>query len=246
MNLFPESGVFALLAHATFTVKLVLALLSLMSVVSWSIIIYKYFLLSSARKRSGEDVKIFQSTRVLGDAMRTLSKNASSPVYRTGAAAMNEIRRLESAGLLTAGRIEVVMDTLRRTLRQGVTSQMGRLSRSLPFLATCSNAAPFIGLFGTVWGIMHSFHSIGRMKTAALAAVAPGISEALIATAIGLAVAIPATIAYNFFLGVLNDIEAEMVNFAGVFLNKVQRELSREPNSPGSGRPGRFSGDGEV
>ena len=245
MNLFSQTGVFPLLAHATFTVKLVLALLSLMSVVSWSIIIYKYFLLSSARKRSGEDVKIFQSTRVLGDAMRTLSKNASSPVYRTGAVAMNEIRRLESAGLLTAGGINVVMDTLRRALRQGVKSQLGRLSRSLPFLATCSNAAPFIGLFGTVWGIMHSFHAIGRMKTAALSAVAPGISEALIATAIGLAVAIPATIAYNFFLGVLNDIEIEMVNFAGAFLNKVQRELSRESNTPGSRRPGRFSSDGE-
>ena len=88
-----------------------------------------------------------------------------------------------------------------RVLRQGVTVELAKLSKSLPFLATCANATPFIGLFGTVWGIMNSFHSIGLMQSSALAAVAPVISEALVATAIGLAVAIPAVLAYNFFLG---------------------------------------------
>ena len=103
---------------------------------------------------------------------------------------------------------------------------MTRLSSSLSFLATAANTAPFIGLFGTIWGIMHTFHCIGAMKSASLATVAPGISEALIATAFGLAVAIPATVGYNIFVGKLGDLESKLVNFAGMFLNRVHRELN--------------------
>ena len=97
---------------------------------------------------------------------------------------------------------------------------------ALSFLATSANTAPFIGLFGTVWGIMNTFHAIGAMKSASLATVAPGISEALIATAMGLLVAIPATIGYNTFHGSLGVLETRLVNFAGMFLNRVQRELN--------------------
>ena len=113
-----------------------------------------------------------------------------------------------------------------RALRQGVASEMARLERSLSLLATAANTAPFIGLFGTVWGIMHSFHSIGMLKSASLATVAPGISEALVATAIGLGVAVPATIGFNIFMGKLSQVDTLLVNFAGVFLNRVQRELN--------------------
>lgn len=226
MEMIPQTGVFALLSHATLTVKCVLGLLVGMSVVSWSVILFKVFVLSQARSRAKQDYKKFVGAENLAEGMRALGRDQSSPVYRSGVCAMNELRRLESAGLLDNAHMDVVIDNLRRALRQGVSSQLGELSRSLSFLATCGNSAPFIGLFGTVWGIMHSFHSIGQMKTAALAAVAPGISEALIATAVGLAVAIPATIGYNFFLGMLQTIETELVNFAGAFLNTVQRELS--------------------
>ena len=97
---------------------------------------------------------------------------------------------------------------------------------AMTFLATAANTAPFIGLFGTVWGIMSTFHAIGAMKSASLATVAPGISEALIATAMGLLVAIPATIGYNTFHGRLGVLETRLVNFAGMFLNRVQRELN--------------------
>ena len=96
----------------------------------------------------------------------------------------------------------------------------------LPILATTANTAPFIGLFGTVWGIMNSFHSIGLSKSASLATVAPGISEALVATAIGLAVAIPATVGYNMFLSKLGQLDTLLGNFAGYFLNRVQREIN--------------------
>jgi biopolymer transport protein TolQ len=125
------------------------------------------------------------------------------------------------------------MGNLRRTLRQGLSMQLARLSTALPFLAICANAAPFIGLFGTVWGIMHAFQTIGQMQSAALAAVAPGISEALIATAIGLVVAIPATVAYNSFLGMIQAVETELSNFSSAFLNAVQRELPTGPAPAG-------------
>ena len=121
---------------------------------------------------------------------------------------------------------DVVVDNVRRALRQGVASEMARLQHSLSLLATTANTAPFIGLFGTVWGIMNSFHSIGMLKTASLATVAPGISEALVATAIGLLVAVPATIGYNIFMGKIGEIDTLLVNFAGLFLNRVQRELN--------------------
>ncbi|WP_167940429.1 MotA/TolQ/ExbB proton channel family protein [Desulfobaculum xiamenense] len=226
MDVMPQTGVLALLAHATLTVKCVLGLLLTMSISSWSVILFKIFVLTQARNRARQDYTKFVGAENLAEGMRALGRDQSSPVYRSGVSAMNELRRLESTGLLTYKNLDVVIDNLRRALRQGVSSQLGELSRSLSLLATCGNSAPFIGLFGTVWGIMHSFHSIGQMKTAALAAVAPGISEALIATAVGLGVAIPATIAYNFFLGMLQTVETELVNFAGAFLNTVQRELS--------------------
>jgi len=144
---------------------------------------------------------------------------------RVAVEGVNELNRFDDFDTSSHAQYNVIKENLRRALRHGVSSQMEKLSSSLSFLATCANAAPFIGLFGTVWGIMHSFHNIGMMKTASLAVVAPGISEALVATAIGLAVAIPATIAYNYFQGMLGRIEAELINFAGVFLNRVQREL---------------------
>ena len=145
---------------------------------------------------------------------------ARQPVY-TGQ------RSAETADRPVAGKSsEIVVDNVRRSLRQGVASEMARLERSLSLLATAANTAPFIGLFGTVWGIMHSFHSIGMLKSASLATVAPGISEALVATAIGLGVAVPATIGFNIFMGKLSQVDTLLVNFAGVFLNRVQRELN--------------------
>jgi len=226
MDVMPQIGIFAMLANATLTVKFVLGLLICMSLTSWSVILLKFFILSSARKRSAEDLRQFQSAATLEEGMRLLSQQRSSPVYLSGIPATNELRRLDASGIVCESGMGVVIENLDRALKLGVGAQLKELSKSMAFLATCGNSAPFIGLFGTVWGIMHAFHSIGQMKTAALAAVAPGISEALIATAVGLAVALPATIAYNFFLGALSAIETELNGFAGSFLNAVQREMS--------------------
>ena len=155
-------------------------------------------------------------------ACLSLGADPASPLYYVAHQGVLEFNRSKEMGNAT----EVVVDNVRRALRQGVASELARLQNSLSFLATTSNTAPFIGLFGTVWGIMHSFHSIGLLKSASLATVAPGISEALVATAIGLGVAIPATVGFNIFMGKLSQIDTLLVNFAGYFLNRVQRELN--------------------
>lgn len=226
----PHGGFWAMIANATPTVIFVLTVLASMSLGCWSIIFVKLFTLTGAKRDTFRDFNRFQEADSLRTAMQVLGQSRQSPAFNVGRLAFEELIRMEQADIDPADKAHVAMDNIRRVLRQGVTQELAKLSKSLSFLATCANATPFIGLFGTVWGIMNSFHSIGLMQSAALAAVAPGISEALIATAIGLAVAIPAVLAYNFFLGYMQSIEGELVNFAGAFLNRIQREVVWAPH----------------
>ena len=214
--------ILAVLGKATFTVKVVLAVLVVMSLSSWALMLYKFVVLRAAFRKSSRGLDRFIKAKDLREAVQTLSTDPYSPLYHVAQQGVAEFSRLKEAG----NSEDVVSDNVRRSLRQGVSEVMASLAGSISFLATCANTAPFIGLFGTVWGIMNSFHSIGLEGKASLATVAPGISEALIATAIGLFVAIPATIGYNSFLNRLSMIEGELVNFAGVFLNRVQREIN--------------------
>lgn len=193
-----------------------------MSVTSWGLIIQKFFSLSAARKKAEAGLSRFTNARDLREAVQSLGGEVSSPLYNVAQHGVAEFNRLKEAGNTS----NVIADNVQRALNQGVSEATAKLSRSLSFLATAANTAPFIGLFGTVWGIMTSFHDIAQMKSATIAQVAPGISEALIATAIGLFVAIPATIGYNAFQSRLGFIETELNNFAGVFLNRVQREVN--------------------
>jgi biopolymer transport protein TolQ len=118
-------------------------------------------------------------------------------------------------------------DNIKRALRRAITTEMTRMTQMVPFLATTGNTAPFIGLFGTVWGIMNSFVGIAKMGSANLAVVAPGISEALVATAAGLAAAIPAVIAFNFFMSKIRVVESELQSFSADFLNIIERDILR-------------------
>jgi biopolymer transport protein TolQ len=145
-------------------------------------------------------------------------------VFRVG---YQELGRVYKAKLETSS----ALDNVQRALRRTATSESTRLFKFLPFLASCGNATPFIGLFGTVWGIMGSFHEIGLKGSANLANVAPGISEALIATAAGLATAIPAVIFFNYFNSRLRVLESEISNFMSDFLNILERDLVKK--SPG-------------
>jgi biopolymer transport protein TolQ len=119
-------------------------------------------------------------------------------------------------------------DSVERALRRSVDTEISHLTQLVPFLATTGNTTPFIGLFGTVWGIMNSFHDIGLRGSASLAVVAPGISEALVATAAGLAAAIPAVIAFNHFSQKIRTIETELQSFSADFLNIVERDILAE------------------
>ena len=229
-------SILTVLSEATLVALLTLLLLCIMSVVSWSIMIYKFFSLRSAKKKVVAGIVRFTDARSLRDAVQTLGADSSSPLFHVAQQGVAEYNRLKEGGNSS----EVVVDNVRRALRQGVSEAMTPLGSSLSFLATTANTAPFIGLFGTVWGIMFSFHRISQMKTASIATVAPGISEALVATAVGLFVAIPATVGYNTFLNMVSRIETEMVNFAGVFLNRVQREINaaKKPQpKPGNAGP---------
>lgn len=217
-----EFSLFNMIANASLVAKIVLALLVLMSVLSWALMIQKFFSLNAANSKSIKGMERFDKASSLRDAIQTLGADPSSPLYFIAHQGVMEFNRSREMGNSS----EVVVDNVRRALRQGAASEMARLHRSLAFLATTANTAPFIGLFGTVWGIMNSFHAIGLSKTASLATVAPGISEALVATAIGLGVAVPATIGFNLFMGKLSQIETLLANFTGYFLNRVQRELN--------------------
>lgn len=219
-----ELSLFSMIAHASLVAKAVLVLLALMSVASWAVIFYKYFSLSAARSKASSGTRRFEEAASLRDAVTGLGADPRSPLYSIGHAGVQEFNRSRELG----NDNEIVVDNVRRALHQGAATEMARLQGALPFLATTANTAPFIGLFGTVWGIMNSFHAIGLSKSASLATVAPGISEALVATAIGLGVAVPATIAYNLFMGRLGQIDTLLVNFAGFFLNRVQREINAQ------------------
>jgi len=151
-------------------------------------------------------------------------------VFTSGYSELQKINRIRSRKDLsespeTLDMQLATMDNLKRAIRKAESQEIYKLGKTLPFLATTGSSTPFIGLFGTVWGIMASFHDIGVRGSASLAVVAPGISEALVATAAGLAVAIPAVIFYNYYSNKLADVDAEIQNFSTDFLNLVERDL---------------------
>jgi len=203
----------------------VLFVLVLMSLGSWYVIILKLMTLNRAKRAILAEQRAFQDARDMASAMHALGKDSSSSLYRIAHNAVRELKRIEASKAEVKVKARLAKDNMRRALRQAVASEMSAMDSQMSFLGTCANATPYIGLLGTVWGIIVSFQSIATLKTAAISAVAPGMAEALIATAFGLAVAIPSTIAYNAIQGLLSKIETELVNFAGIFLNRIQREM---------------------
>ncbi|MCI5221632.1 MAG: protein TolQ [Candidatus Electrothrix sp. AR4] len=223
-----------MMSHAGLVVKLVMLFLLIFSVVSWWIIIAKYFLFTRARKASEEFLADFWESKTLNNAYEAAKTFTLSPEAAVFVSGFNELRKLSAArtertGAETLHTKLASMDNLKRAARKAQLVEMERLERSLSFLATTGSATPFIGLFGTVWGILTSFQEIGARGSASLAVVAPGISEALVATAAGLAVAIPAVIFYNFYSNKLACFESDIENFSFDFLNLIERDmLSRE------------------
>ncbi len=212
-----------MLLEATLVSQLVLVFLLIMSLFSWTIIFLKLKTLACANAKSQEGTALFEAAQDLRSAVQEIGKDSASPLYTITQRGVEEFNSSKDAGLST----EIIVENVDRTLEQAVARELTILSSNMSLLATCANTAPFIGLFGTVWGILNSFHAIGLMKSASLATVAPGIAEALIATAVGLFVAIPASIFYNIFIGKSGEVETHLSTFRAVFLNRVQRDLGR-------------------
>jgi biopolymer transport protein TolQ len=221
-----------MIIHAGPMVKFVMLLLLIFSLVSWTIIIMKHLSYKKARAESEFFLDTFWKSKNLADAYKTAKEIPDSPEASIFILGFNELQKLGRNRFSKPGADDrtlemqlASLDNLKRTLRKAESRQLARLGRYLSFLATTGSATPFIGLFGTVWGIMTSFQDIGMRGSASLAVVAPGISEALVATAAGLAVAIPAVIFYNYYSNKLLDMESDMQGFSADFLNLVERDL---------------------
>lgn len=223
--------VFSMMANAGLVVKLVMLTLLLFSVISWWIIIAKYLLYRRSRRASEDFLADFWESKTLNNAYEAAKAAPSSPEAAVFVSGFNELRKISAARSERAEKPETlqtklaVMDNLKRAVRKAQLIELERLERSLAFLATAGSATPFIGLFGTVWGILISFQEIGARGGASLSVVAPGISEALVATAAGLAVAIPAVIFFNFYSKKVTDFEGEIDSFSSDFLNLIERDM---------------------
>lgn len=213
--------------------QLVMLTLLIFSLVSWTIVIMKSRLFKKVRLDSEDFLDNFWQSANLNEAQQAAEEFTYSPQAAVFTAGFNELQKInkirsrkdKEAQQETLDMQLATMDNLKRAVRKAQSQEVNKLGSNLPFLATTGSATPFIGLFGTVWGIMASFHDIGQKGSASLAVVAPGISEALVATAAGLAVAIPAVIFYNYFSNKLDDVDAETEEFSTDLLNLVERDL---------------------
>jgi len=204
----------------------VLVILLAFSLVSWSIILSKWSVLSRARSQSGRFLRGFRRAQRLQDVQAAAEQFRPSPLVGVFQSGFREFeRQVGSTGTLRNPL------AVQRSMQIASSEEMTRFERNLPWLAITSAVSPFIGLFGTVWGIIDAFHGLGTSGAATLRAVAPGISEALITTAAGLAVAIPALIAYNLIGGSIRDFAARCDDFSLEMLNAVERQplISRIP-----------------
>jgi biopolymer transport protein TolQ len=206
--------------HSGWVGKVVLAVLLFFSVVSWAVMIMVWFRFNRAGKASSHFLDEFRRSKRLADVRQAAGRWTSSPlagIFKSGYAEIE---------MLMAGKDDHKLNTLvpvERSLHRASRVETGRLTKMLPFLATTASATPFIGLFGTVWGIMGAFAAIGTSGGTSIVVVAPGISEALINTAAGLFAAIPALIGYNHFANRVREARAQMEDFALEFLNLTQR-----------------------
>lgn len=224
-----DPSVWTLIARADPVVKSVMLVLLVFSLISWAIIVQRFVIMKKAWAQSVAFLDRFHaavSARSSLDPIRAEVASAfpASPVATAFIAGYDEwselVRDPEGSG--------AVIDNVARALRRASSEALTRLERSVPFLASCGSAAPFIGLFGTVWGILRAFQQIGATGTTSIAEVGPFISEALIATAMGLFAAIPAVMFYNYFVNRLKLLASEINHFSLDFLNLVERsERSR-------------------
>ncbi|HOF05054.1 MAG TPA: protein TolQ [Syntrophales bacterium] len=233
-----QGSIFGMILDAGLMVKFVLLLLLGFSVVSWAIIWWKYRTLSRVKKENDQFLDAYVKSTRLADIFSEAKKFPESTlaeVFRSGYGELIKITKTvrERVAVRDPGPHDEPVfeikgiDNIERSLNRASGSETDKLEKALGFLATTGSACPFIGLFGTVWGIMDTFKGIGARGSATLAVVAPGISEALIATAAGLAAAIPAVIFFNYYTNRIKSLAMEMDAFATELVNIIERNYLR-------------------
>jgi biopolymer transport protein TolQ len=223
MNVTQDLSILALIWNASVIVQLVIALLLVVSFMSWYFIFHKLFTIRQARSKTEQFERDFWS----GNDLNALYQSAVNHRHSTGS-----LERIFEAGFREFAKLRtqraadpsVLVDGARRAMRATYQREMDRLEAHLAFLASVGSVSPYVGLLGTVWGIMHSFRGLANVQQATLAAVAPGIAEALVATAIGLFAAIPAVVAYNRFSHDVDRLAVRFESFMEEFLNILQRQ----------------------
>jgi len=227
-----KSGVFESILQASLAVQIVILILLSLSVLCWGIAWTKYQQIKAIRESNLDFDQLFWKSSSLDELSSKVDSHPHSSHARVFKAAYVEMKKIAESPLLNKNHDKeseppmlAGIDNLERAMRKAIENEMADLESKLTVLASTGSTGPFIGLFGTVWGIMNSFQKISQTGSASLAAVAPGISEALITTAIGLAAAIPAVIIYNHFIGEVKKEEIQLNNFSSDFLNIVKRNF---------------------
>ena len=227
MNVSTDLDIWTLILGASLVVKAVMLLLLAVSFLSWMFIFSKWFAIRRARAQTEQFEREFWGGKDLNLIYQGAVNNRHTigSLERIFEAGFREFAKLRNQRSTTDP--SVMVDGARRAMRATYQREMDHLERHLAFLASTGSVSPYVGLFGTVWGIMHAFRSLANVQQATLAQVAPGIAEALVATAIGLFAAIPAVIAYNRFSHRVNAFEARLQRFADKVHAQIGRELER-------------------
>ena len=220
-----DLSIFTLVLHASLVVQIVMAGLMIVSLASWSAIFAKIVSLRKVRAGNDDFEREFWAGKSLNDLYADAAQKASSsPMERIFASGMREFMKLREKRVADAG---MLLDGARRAMRASFQRELDVIETNLSFLASVGSVSPYVGLFGTVWGIMHAFIGLSNLQQVTLATVAPGIAEALVATAIGLFAAIPAVIAYNRFARDIDRIAIQLETFIEEFSNILQRSASQ-------------------
>jgi len=228
----PGHDLWSLAIGSSWVVRLVLLLLAAASVATWGIALAKGREMRRARKQSARFIDVFWEAKNLSAIQAASADMKDSPVaqvFRAGHQELQRLTRLKRGNPDEGEETEFGgIETVQRAMQRARTQEVTRLERGLTFLATTASTAPFVGLFGTVWGIMTAFMGLSTTTSSSIQAVAPGIAEALVATAVGLAAAIPAVVMYNRFARQLRVLTAEMDNFSAEFLNIAERHFLKK------------------
>ena len=219
-----DLSILQLVINASWVVQLVMLLLIMVSITSWAAIFRKLFALNRVNSLNDDFEKDFWSGTSLNDLFAAAAQNAklAGPMERIFASGMREYNKLRERRIADPG---TLLDGARRAMRASFQRELDAVESNLSFLASVGSVSPYVGLFGTVWGIMHAFIGLASLQSVTLATVAPGIAEALVATAIGLFAAIPAVVAYNRFARDIDRVAIKMETFIEEFSNILQRNL---------------------